>query len=61
MRDRILGVAKTVWNHPEVVVNRSALQKRIGLLTLISKTQDIRGLVTEDSSDPRNWGFLGEL
>ena len=58
-RDHILGITKTVWNHPDVVSNRSALQKRIGLLTLISKTQDVRGLVTEDSSDSRDWGFWG--
>ena len=58
MRDIIRpGVKASRWNHPNLSSRRSPLQKRIGLLTMLTKTQAIRGLVIESSSGSRNWEF----
>ena len=52
MRDEIkASVRMSRWNHPNLLLKRSPLQKRIGLLTLLAKAQTIRGLVTESSGD----------
>jgi hypothetical protein len=53
------GVKASRWTHPNLSSKRSPLHKRIGLLTMITKTQAIRGLVTESSSDSRNWELWG--
>ena len=52
--NEVLEVTKSRRNHPNLLVKRSALKKRTGLLTLIIKAQASRGLVTESSSDSRN-------